>query len=269
MELFKTISSGTFKNLVSLADRFSKGQNLSAALLSLDHHFSVPHVLQNMDLDSLTATLQPFSLYAQQLHDTAFYADPRTNAHVWKVLGLRPHGQNAFVVPHGTFLHKKVTPAAGSTVEGSKDLIVSIENLPRIVRGALSERLLERVLRQNDMCRGARSLFPCPRHVILGGCFKSSCTQAHIEPNPVWYNTWVQAHIYQILIYQTINRDDLNYSPDMRNYSSDMRNSQRAYGYLHFVLDPRFLTALSEDFGSESCTMPSTPQFTDWEQQAT
>ena len=262
MELFKTISSGIFKNLVSLADRFFERQNLSGVLLALDHHFSVPHVLQNMDLDSLTSTLQPFSLYAQQLHDTAFYADPRTNAHVWKVLGLRPHGQNAFVVPHGTFLHKKVTPAAGSTaVEGSKDLIVSIEILPQIVRGALSERLLERVIRQNGMCRGARSLFPCPRHVILGGCFKSSCTQDHIEPNPVWYNTWIQAHIYQILIYQTINRDDLN-------YPSDLRNLQRVYGYLYFVLDPRFLTALSKDFGSENCTMPSTPQLTNLEQQA-
>ena len=261
MELFKTISSGTFKNLVSLADRFFKRQNLSATLLSLDHYFWVPPALQNMDLDSLTASLQSFSLYAQQLHDAAFYADPRTNGHIWKVLGLRSHGQIAFVVPHGTFLHKKVIPAAGSTVDGSKDLIVSIEKLPQIVRGALFERLLERVKRQNDLCRGARSLFPCPRHVVLGGCFKYSCTQDHIEPNPVWYNTWIQAHIYQILTYQTINRDDLN-------YPSDLRNSQRTYGYLHFVRDPRFLTTLFEDFGSGSCTMPSTRQPTNLEQQA-
>ncbi|EDR08129.1 uncharacterized protein LACBIDRAFT_294434 [Laccaria bicolor S238N-H82] len=197
MELFKAISSRTFKNLVSLADAFFERQNMSAALLSLDYHFSEPQAWQNMDLVSLTTTLRPFSLYVQQLHDMAFYADPRTNGHIWKMFGLRPHGHAAFVVPHGTFLHKKATSATASTMEGSRDAIVLIKKLLRIVRNALSERLLERVTSQNEMFRRAKALFPCPLHV-LGNCVKSDqCTEDHIEPNHVWYNTWIQAHIYQ------------------------------------------------------------------------
>ena len=230
MELFKAIFSRTFKNLVSLADTFFERQNMSAALLSLDYHFSEPQALQNMDLASLTATLRPFSHYVQQLHDTAFHADSCTNGHVWKVFGLRPHGHAAFVVPHGTFLHKKATSATASTMEDSKDAIVSIKKLLRIVRNALSKRLLDRVTSQNETCRRAKALFPCPLHV-LGGCVKSDqCTEDHIEPNQVWYNTWIQAHIYQVLIYQTINHSGIN-------YPSALRNSQRAYEHSHLVLD--------------------------------
>lgn len=229
MELFKAISSGTFKNLVSLADAFFERQNMSAALLSLDYHFSEPQALQNMNLVSLTSTLRPFSLYVQQLHDTAFYGDSRTSGHVWKVFGLRPHSHTALVVPHGTFLHKEASSKA-STMKGSRDAIVSIKKLPHIVRNALSERLLDRVTSQNEMCRRAKALFPCPLHV-LGGCVESDqCTQDHIEPNQVWYNTWIQAHIYQVLIYQTINRNGLN-------YPSALRDSQRAYEHSYLVLD--------------------------------
>ena len=126
MELFKAISSGTFKSLTSLADAFFERQNMPAALLSLDYHFSEPQALQ--------------------------------------------------------------------------------------------------------MCRRAKALFPCPLHV-LGGCLESDlCTRDHIEPNQVWYNTWLQAHIYQVLIYQTINRNGLN-------YHSASRDSERAYEHSHLVLD--------------------------------
>ncbi|KAF8972584.1 hypothetical protein BDZ97DRAFT_1752471 [Flammula alnicola] len=148
-------------------------------------------MFQFIALENLTSS------YALQI----LSCEPR----VWKLFGIKPNKQeDAFIAPFGTFIHRNTPGNIGTKDETGSGLVLPKDELAKIFQGSLRDRLLDRVTRENDMCRRASALYLCLRHITYGDCDASPCNRSHIFPDSAWFQDWVKVHLLQILIYHSI-----------------------------------------------------------------
>ena len=219
--MFKAISSGCKEGFIRFANTFLNSDNKHAALLCLDHQFEHTPDFTNMDISEMACALQLFFRYTELLQHFAFFVDPCTECS-WTLFGYHPHEQDdTFWIPAGTLLYTRVPGAAGTSKEG---FVLSRQDLLTVFQECLQTRLLDRVAMENDKCRMAPALNPCLDHVVYGDCNYSICNRAHIFPDKDWFNSWMRAHLLQILIYHTIIH---------LQFPSEMKAQQRL-GLVHF-----------------------------------
>ncbi|KDR68695.1 hypothetical protein GALMADRAFT_146049 [Galerina marginata CBS 339.88] len=233
IEMFRTIASADFHKLSELAATFLDTGNKNAALLCFDYHFTQIPSFKDADIVEMSRTLTQFFDYIHILHDLAFLINPAIDKRVWTLFAIKPDEQeNHFVVPSGTLIHCHVSPKRLPEDGQDAALILSGEELLKSFRKCMQDRLLDRVTRENDMCRKAPALFPCLRHIAFGDCEPLTCPLQHGSPDPSLSNQWLEVHLLQVLIYQSI------YNIQSR---AEMRAQQKFWiGKLHEALNPPY-----------------------------
>ncbi|PPQ78819.1 hypothetical protein CVT25_010688 [Psilocybe cyanescens] len=229
-DMFQAIVSRELDKLAQLANSFLNTENTDAAFLCLDYYYAQIPSLEAMDIVEMTASLELFSKYIHILHDLAFHVDPSADPGVLKLFGITKANDD-FVIPLNNVLSHSTS---FSTIlrTGPLSHQLSKDHLVAVFQRRLQERLLDRVTRENDICRRSPALYPCLRYVSYGECNRliGPCNQAHISPDAIWHQNWLKAHLLQISIYDSIL--SIQFSAQMQ---SDRKFWIRK---LHEVLNP-------------------------------
>ncbi|KAJ7222598.1 hypothetical protein GGX14DRAFT_664393, partial [Mycena pura] len=188
-------------------------QNPAATLLCLDHYFLDPpgmHWRNLAGIDALVKNLEGFHAYVKLLENSAFSGDPCGSSTTRKLFGYVKKGEDAFSIPHGTFLR-------------TSRRILTGDKLRPVFERALRDRLARRIREQNDMCR-AHTLFqgPCLTFALSdGGCDDDDCPQEHILASSFGsqeYSLRVRIHVLQILIYHSLAKINVDDSESQRSF---------------------------------------------------
>jgi len=206
--MFKIIRWREFGKLSDLASSFVQTDNPNSALLCFDYYFNQTPSLVDMDIIQMEDCLKQFFDYIHILHQVAFNVNPCTEERVWKLLGVTSNElEEHFSIPPGTLLYRHaIRSDAFSTKDSNIPLTLPKDQFTEFFRGAVRERLLDQVTRENDMCRKAPALFVCLRQTTYGDCNATPCPRSHIRPDPEWFLCWLKVHLLQILVYNSIWR---------------------------------------------------------------
>ena len=214
--MFKIIRLSEFEKLSELASSFVRANNSTAALLCFDHYFTQTPSLVDMDIVEMEGCLTQFFDFIRILHQV-FVVDPCAEQEVWKLLGVKwnEHEEKFLILP-GTLLHRySVRFNIISIPDSSTPLKLSKIQFSEIFHNTVKERLLDRVTRENEVCRKAPALSVCLRQTAYGDCNATPCPRSHIKPDSEWFQHWLNVHLLQILVYHSIWR--IQFRAEMRS----------------------------------------------------
>ncbi|KAF9523644.1 hypothetical protein CPB83DRAFT_681179 [Crepidotus variabilis] len=204
ISMFRLVYSHAFDELHSLVDSFLRHHNSKAAFLCLDHIFAKPPTLSNQSLSKTEQKLQRFLAYAQILREFHAVDDPVGDHGTSSLFGL----QLLDGIDGSVTLLSSSPIAAYLNGERESHLLVQRKDIVTAFRRCLKDRLLARVTQENDAAQLMSSdlqLSPCIRHVVYNDCLQGElCTWPHIVPDVQWHRLFVNVHLLQILIYQSI-----------------------------------------------------------------
>ena len=195
--MFKAISSGSREGFIKRANTFLNSDNTNAALICLDRQFEHTPDFTNMNISEMSCALHLFLRYTEMLQDLAFSVDPCTESHIWTLFGYRPHEHSTFWIPAGTLLYAQVSGRASDSTN-EVGVILSRQDLLTAFQKCLKDRLLDRVTMENDKCRVAPALNPCP---LIGTKPQSIC----IVPSSFTRMT-VQSSIFDTRMVKTVSK---------------------------------------------------------------
>ena len=207
--MFWAIIAKNTQTLRRLGLSFYRNDNKPAALLCFDHIFNTPLKFDGSTLDEMASSLDIFYKYAELLRDVAFIQDPCDHLFVQKLFSIQPLREDYFTLPIGTFLYDAVAeqgnlPSDGNTAKRT----VPNADLSRTLKATLSDRVHSRVMEETEAFMiKARSMSPC-LHFLANSCHRTECARAHVGALAVdtaWYNTRVQIHWKQILVFQVLH----------------------------------------------------------------
>ncbi|KAF8151966.1 hypothetical protein K438DRAFT_1778624 [Mycena galopus ATCC 62051] len=211
ISMFRAIADQDRPKLWQLGKTFLRTNNQPAALLCLDHYFADPPRIQALPIEAIAENLRVFFDYLKIMHQLALHVDPCSSSATRKLFGYRKEGENTFYIPPATFMHR--TPSDNS------GLLTSSEELRTIFQDSLRDRMAEKIREENQMCRVTKAFSgPCPTFALFDGhCNRANCPDEHILLSTFdsrQYNLRVRITLQQILIYQGINKIDM----DQRRY---------------------------------------------------
>lgn len=206
--MFKIIRLNKFEKLSELGSSFIQANNSNPALLCFDHYFTRTPSLVDMDIAAMEGCLAQFFDYIYILHQVAFVVDPCTEPRAWKLFGVKWNElEEKFMIPPGTLLHHYAMRSSTISVsDASIPLKLAKNQFAEIFHNVVRERLLDRVTRENDMCRKAPVLSVCLRQTAYGDCNATPCLRSHINPDSEWFQHCLNVHLLQILVYHSIWR---------------------------------------------------------------
>ncbi|KAJ7139425.1 hypothetical protein C8R44DRAFT_764441 [Mycena epipterygia] len=208
ISMFQAINRREISKLEPLGEIFEES-NPAAALLCLDHCFTNPPKIQALQVDGVADKLQTFHSYVKLLNFFT-WADPCNFPIVEKLFGFVRQGEDSFWIPESTFLHSALRqqnhPACRRSVQES--VVLSGSELKDIFHRALKDRLLTRVVEENEACKRAHAFSPCLVFSVFDGhCNRVDCPHEHIPAALIsaqHYNLRVRIHLQQILIYRNV-----------------------------------------------------------------
>ncbi|KAJ7451097.1 hypothetical protein FB451DRAFT_1566339 [Mycena latifolia] len=208
ISMFQAISRREFSHLEPLGEIF-EAANQAAALLCLDHCFTTPPEIQELQVAGIASKLQAFLAYVKLLNIFT-WMDPCHLPIVGKLFGFIRQGEDSFLIPEGTFLHSTLRyqdhPACRRSAE--TNIVLSGYELRDVYHRTLKERLRRRVQEENELCKKTRAFSPCLVFAIFDGyCNRGDCPQEHISAELIdtqQYNLRVRIHLQQIMIFQTV-----------------------------------------------------------------
>ncbi|KZP30397.1 hypothetical protein FIBSPDRAFT_1038357 [Athelia psychrophila] len=213
--MFKAIQAKDMKVLEQLGLQFWKAGNKEAALLCLDHIFLDPPRLHDIGIQATISALEMFFGYSTLLHDVACWKDPCGNAPIRKLFAFDELREDVFAVTPGSTLYREVANQQMFFQDKDGCRSVSRNDISRVLRRWLTERLRHRVLEENQLCKAAkffqRPQYPC-LDALLGACRMPKCQQPHIRPSDItipWHQARVRLHLLQIQIFGTLHFVDL------------------------------------------------------------
>ena len=226
--MFKIIRLNEFEKLSELASSFVQANNSNPALLCFDHYFTRTPSLVDMDIAAMEGCLSQFFDYIYILHQVAFVVDPCTEPRVWKLLGVKWNElEEKFLIPPGTLLHHHAMRSSTIISDSSIPIKLTQNQFAEVFHSVVRERLLDRVTRENDMCRKAPALSVCLRQAVYGDCNATPCPRSHINPNSEWFRHWLSVHLLQILVYHSVGRIQ---------YRAEMLSQQRwGFQFIYFL----------------------------------
>jgi hypothetical protein len=185
--------------------------------------------LVDMDIAAMEGCLTQFFDYIYILHQVAFVVDPCTEPRVWKLLGVKwIELEEKFLIPPGTLLHHHTMRSSTIISDSSLPLKLTQKQFAEVFHNVVRERLLDRVTRENDMCRKAPALSVCLRQTVYGDCNATPCPRSHINPDFEWFQHWLSVHLLQILVYHSVWRIQ---------YRAKMLSQQRwRFQFIYFLI---------------------------------
>ena len=213
ISMFRAIISKNTQTLRRLGLSFYRSDNKPAALLCFDHIFSTPLKFDGMTLGEMAFPLDIFHKYAELLRDVAFIQDPCDCPFVQKLFSIQPLREDSFGLPIGTFLYDAVAERGDLFFGGNAaQRTVPSADLSRTLKATLSDRVRSRVMEETEAFMiKARSMSPC-LYFLADSCYRTECARAHVGALAVdtaWYNTRVQIHLKQILVFQVLHCVDI------------------------------------------------------------
>ncbi|KAJ7743864.1 hypothetical protein B0H16DRAFT_1889844 [Mycena metata] len=209
LAMFHAICQRDVSKLGQLGEGFAT-TNPAAALLCLDHCFTNPPKIQVLPVDGVAKELQTFYSYVKLLNFFT-WADPCIYPLAERLYGYVREGENNFLIPDGTFLHSVLRQQNHPALHGSaedKNIVLAGSELKEIYRRTLKDRLRQRVLQENEICKRTRAFSPCLIFSVFDGhCNRADCPQEHIPAAAITiqqYNSRVRIHLQQILIFKAV-----------------------------------------------------------------
>jgi hypothetical protein len=222
--MFRAIVSSQQAELGVLGQSFVVAQNRAAALLCLDHYFTNPLSIKALSIYKLVDALRLFLQYVRLLYELAFHNEPCHSASVARLFGFRHLSGDEFFVPPGTFLHHYLTAHGISPETANDGVSIFGWELMQVFHQAVREHLRRRVSEENELCRKSPAFSACLTFVVLGFCHRVPCPQEHSPSTSLtadWHKARIQAHLHQILIYQTLHSiDDATEMNRQRRYAN-------------------------------------------------
>ena len=228
--MFRTIASGPHTELVQLASSFMNMGNLEAAALCFDHYFNrFPQLIQSeQDIKKIADYLKQFSDYVGILRDLAFLEDPVNDSRACKLFGIQAgeNGGTIVLSRQGLLYNHVCNKRPTLTIPTKGKVVLRNEEFIKVFHECLQARLLDRVTTENDGFLNAPALRdpPCLRHLLYADCDSSTCSLLHVSPDMAWSENWVNAHLLQIAIHQSIS---------CIQDGSRMKNQRRSVLLLH------------------------------------
>jgi hypothetical protein len=211
--MFQAIMSGDQTQLRKLGKGFASEKPF-AALLCLDHVFQEIPRFQVSDSPQIAEVLTVFTTYIRLLRDTALNPDPCHDSAVQKLFGFRHLTENDFLLPTDTFLHRNMLKRGLRPLRWNDEgATISGRDLSRLFSDCLWERLRDRVLQEDDVCRRAKAFSPCLSYAASGYCNRPECPQMHVDVTslqPQWFNMQVRIHLQQIVIFHSLHSVSLH-----------------------------------------------------------
>ena len=212
--MFRAIIAKNIQTLRRLGLSFYRNDNKPAALLCFDHIFNTLK-FDGSTLDEMASSLDIFYKYAELLRGVAFIQEPCNCPFIQKLFSIQPLREDSFALPIGTFLYEAVAERGDLFGGGdTEQRTVPNADLSRTLKATLSDRVRSRVMEETEAFMiKARSMSPC-LYFLTNYCHRTECTRAHVGAPAVdtaWYNTRVQIHLKQILVFQVlhcVNIDD-------------------------------------------------------------
>jgi len=206
--MFETIRVGETKKLRELGHQFARNKQTVNAVFCYDHVFQQPPNMHNMSAAEIADFLGHFLLYCDLLQTIANTPNPVHDLNIRKLFNIVPTSGNVFFLAIGTFLHDKIIDSRARLEESTEQgIFISEWELSRKFRGCVMQRLTKRILAENDACKFAQALRPCPSFVINSQCNRIDCPRQHIKPSLMtrdWFDLQMKIHLRQIIIVQIL-----------------------------------------------------------------
>ena len=209
LAMFHAIRSSDTSLLRALGAKFSTRNETIQALLCFDHYFAKFPPIIVMEASEVSGILDDFLTFCRLLYDVAVTPNSCTNPLVQQLFCIQPSTEKDFMLPTGTFLHKKIIESRVATKGVREDgVLIGEWDLVRRLRQFLFDRLRTRVMEENGICRRTQAFSPCLNFAINDQCHRRECPRKHIMYTSLthaWYNLQVRLHLQQILIFQTLH----------------------------------------------------------------
>lgn len=202
--MFRTILDGERTKLSDLANTFLKRGNQHAALRCYDCYFEQLPSLTDEDIEKIASDLHQFSDYVHTLRKFVFLSDPASNSRTCRLFGIRAGEEKGMIV----LLKPNILYDSSNTLNSKGNLELSQEDFLKALEKCLKARLVDRVTRENDICRKSQALHtpPCLNHIIFSKpCDSSPCSLLHTSADFLWSQYWIKAHLLQIDVYHSIS----------------------------------------------------------------
>ena len=220
--MFHAIKSSDTTQLRDLGAKFASRDEVIQALLCFDHYFSNFPNLVVMDASEVSKVLDGFFRYCRLLLSVAITPDSCNSPLMQKLFCIHPSTDKAFMLPTGTFLHKKIVESRAIIIQARENgVLVNEWDLARQFKGCLFEHLRDRVMAENEICRRTRVFTPCLNFAINNVCNRRECPRNHIlytSFNHTWYNLQAKIHLQQILIFHTLHAISMNFWDRVRQH---------------------------------------------------
>ncbi|KAJ7652111.1 hypothetical protein DFH06DRAFT_1094341 [Mycena polygramma] len=220
ISMFQAVVDGDKHKLPLLAQSLLRFNDPAAALSCLDHYFDTPPRIPDLPIQAVAEILGLFFTYVKLLYHVAFNLDPCSSSAAAKLFGFKKDG-DLYSIPAGTFIHLAI-----SNCPTDEAVLLTGLQLRTILQQSLKNRLVRKVLEENDMCRNNKAFAGlCPTFALLNGrCNRDNCPQEHLLASsfdPREYNLRVRIHLQQILIYhglRSINTDQRSINIAQRRF---------------------------------------------------
>jgi hypothetical protein len=220
--MFRAIKSSESTQLRDLAVKFEARKEVIQALLCFDHYFNCFPNIVAMEASELSKVLDGFHAYCRLLFSVAITPDSCNSPLMQKLFCIHPSTEKVFMLPTGTFLHKKIVASRAFVTEAREDgVLINEWDLARRLREYLFGHLRMRVIAENDMCQRTMAFAPCLNFAINNSCNRVECPRGHVSHSSfthAWYNLQVKIHFQQILIFHTLHAIPMNFLDRVREH---------------------------------------------------
>ena len=214
--MFKAIRTSDHTSLRTFAKAFIKKGNDPAALLCLDHFFSIPLKLRNHPMDEVHASLCLYLDYILLLNKLRQKESLAEGSARRRLFGFQMLGTNRYLVPEHTPLYKKVVNGSLSGKKSANGYTCSYNELSRSITDVIVTRISQRTKVQNATCRDVHGFSPCLQSLFKRECNSSkgtgTCTFQHVEPDQLtvdWYHARLGLILLQLQILDSARYDEM------------------------------------------------------------
>ena len=205
--MFEAIGRADRARLRALARNFIGAENYPAALLCLDHVFSVPLKLLNLSFGEIQAWHSLFLDYIRLLNKFGRDESLAEGSDRQRLFGFQVLGENRYLAPKHSLLHEKFTDQSGSSGKHVDGYECSYDELSSAIVQFFKSRIRNRTEIQNSACRDVHGFSPCYRVLVRKRCDppkeKGPCPFHHIQPEQItvdWYHSRIRLILLQFQI---------------------------------------------------------------------
>ena len=208
--MFQAIGNNDHATLRVLAKTFVGAGNDLLALLCLDHVFSSPLKLQNLQLFEVQASLSLYLDYVRLLDKFLRDESVSNGSNNQRLFGFQVLGSGCWLVPKNTLLHGKLSSRLGSGDQSADGYRCRFDELRRFVTETISSRIHDRTKSQNRACYEVQGFSPCLEQLVQDECCsqygRRPCTFQHIQRTQLtvdWYHAQLRLILLQFNILDT------------------------------------------------------------------